>query len=121
MASSETLKKLRAVRSLSRSSPVQTAEERLERIAAIAAGREDPNIFVNRNSPDLAKRLEAGMASRSKRNALDKRSKAVEPEKRVEAEEPDEAEEPEEKKRKKRGGRDRKEAGGLNRSTDVNL
>jgi hypothetical protein len=111
----ESKRRLRAIRRLSGGFPDRTAEERLAKIAGIATGDLDPADFRHQTSPDLLDRLKAGQASRAPRNAADKRPVAE-----VKAEE----READEKKRKKRGGHDRKEDGGQDRvlkSTDVNL
>jgi hypothetical protein len=105
-------RRLRAIRRLSGGFPDRTAEERLVKIEGIASGKLDPADFRHQTSPDLIERLERGKASRSPRNATDKRPVAE-----VKAEEREETE----KKRKKRGGHDRKEGDGILRSTDVNL
>ena len=108
-ANIETKRKLRAIRRLSASFPDRTAEDRLVQIEGIASGRLEPTIARHGPSPDLMERLEAGQASRSPR-VTDGRKKKEEKET-----------ETEEKKRGKRGGRDRMERGGLNRSSDLNL
>jgi hypothetical protein len=105
----ETKRKLRAIRRLSSCFPDRTAEERLEKIEGIAAGKIDPSVVRRGTSPDQAERLKRGMASRSPRNALD--TKPVQ--------KPKDEKQDEEKKRKKRGGHDRQEKGGIDRSSDL--
>ena len=107
-ASIETKRKLRAIRRLSTPVPDQNAEERLGQIGDVLSGKLDVQRITNITSPTLARRLAEGQASRSPRNAIDKR-----PPKKPEAE-------VEEKKRKLGGGRNRMETGGMNRSEDVN-
>jgi hypothetical protein len=107
-ASIETKRKLRAIRRLSSPVPDRTAEERLGQIGDVLSGKIDSAKFTNVTSPTLLKRLKEGQASRSPRNAFDKR-----PPKKPEPE-------VEEKKRKFGGGRNRMETGGMNRSEDVN-
>ncbi len=101
----ETKRKLRAIRRLSASFPNRTAAERLKTIEGIATGKLEPTVVRRATSPDLIERLEAGQASKSPRVGDKPAKKKDEPE----------------KKRKKRGGHDREEKGGLNRSSDVNL
>ena len=110
-ANIETKRKLRYIRSISAPFPDRTAEERIKRIADIASGKVELTDHENRVSPTLLERLAAGQASRSSRTAADKR-----PKKQDETEE-----EGPKKKRAQRGGRDREEKGGLNRSTDINV
>jgi hypothetical protein len=105
--------KLRAIRRLSTSFPARTAEERLVQIEGIASGNIPPTMVRRAVSPDMGERLARGQASRSPRNALDKR--------KPEAKKDNEAESGEEKKRKRRSGFDRKERGGIDRSDDLNV
>ena len=121
MASSiESKRRLRAIRRLSASFPDRTAEERLARIEGIASGAVDP-VVRNTTSPDLMERLAAGQASRSPRTAHDKRPGAKRPaDTPRHADDLKRADDPDKKKRKKGGGHDRQESGGLNRSADVN-
>lgn len=118
-ASIETKKRLRAIRRLATSFPDRTAEERLAQIEGIANGSLEPKVWRRDMSTNLMERLAAGQASRSPRNAFDKRPGAKRPAVAREAEAETETEE--KKKRGKRGGRDRMERDGLNRSSDVNL
>ena len=103
----ETKRKLRFIRSISAPFPDRTAEERLARIADIASGKVELTDPENKVSPTLLERLEAGQASRSVRNAADKRPKKKDEDK-------------EEGEREEKGGKDRKKRGGFNRSADVN-
>jgi hypothetical protein len=110
MASVETKNRLRTIRRISGPFPDRTAEERLKTIIGVADGTLDPMEGRNKTSPNLLERLAAGQASRSPRNAADKRPKA----------EPKPVEADEEKERKGRRGRDRQERGGIDRSADLN-
>jgi hypothetical protein len=111
-ASIESKRTLRAIHRLSQAFPDRTAEERLGPIGDILSGEVEAGVDTNTTSATLMARLKAGQESRSVRGAHDKREKPKKEEK---------AEPEDEKKRKKKGGHDRMEGDGINRSSDVNL
>ena len=118
-ASLEARNRLRVIRRLSKGFPDQTAEARLGQIAKIASGEAPAVIPREPMDKTMAQRIAEGQASRSPK-AKDRVRPA--PKKKP-------AEDSEPKKRKRLGGRDRKERGGSERvdpdkivkSEDVNL
>jgi hypothetical protein len=96
-------KRVRAIRRILRKASGGRAADCLEKVAAIASGKTDPEEFM-RPSPNarLKERLEAGMASVPE----------------FYAPKPEKKEEPE-KKRKEKPGRDRKERSGMMRTGDL--
>ncbi len=113
----EQKRRLSAIRRLSPGFPTRTAKERLEKIEGIASGKLDPAIVHRAPSANLAERLKAGMASRSKR-IQDNRTPefgAFQQKQKAEREKAA-AEKADEKKRKTRFGKDRQERGGRDRS-----
>ncbi len=106
-------RRLRACRRLAVSYPDRTASERLEKIAGIAAGEIDPGVSRPGSSPDMQERLERGMRSRAKGNALDriKREEDAETERR----DARIKKEKDEKRRQERATRDRNQASGYDR------
>jgi hypothetical protein len=66
MADQETMRRLAAIRRLARQMPLKNADERLAKIAEVAAGKGDvAGIFRPDKQSNLAERLEAGLASRA--------------------------------------------------------
>jgi hypothetical protein len=104
---------LRAIRRLARRAPTHSQEARLKTIEGLASGKIKPEETRQPMSKDLTERLQAGMASRSPHNALDK---VTEPERKRRIE----AAERKRKARKEKAERDREEKGGMNRSADLN-
>lgn len=106
-SSQDTMKRLAAIRKLARQMPLDNAYERLVKIADVASGKLGADeVFATNQQTNLAERLEAAIASRA--------PMAGDPP--PETKNPDEEDE---KKRRFKGGRDRKESGGLIRSKDL--
>lgn len=104
MAGQDTMRRLAAIRRLARQMPLANADERLAQIAEVAGGKGDvAGVFQANVQSNLAERLEAGIASRSPVTGVA----------------PPEPKKEEESKRKRTGGRDRREKGGAMRSEDL--
>lgn len=110
MADQETMRRLAAIRRLARQMPLENANERLGKIAEVAAGTGDvEGVFKSGVQDNLSERLIAGAASRS---PMVGDKPQAQPKKK---DDEDEAA----KKRKLTGGRDRKERSGIMRNPDT--
>ncbi len=120
MDKSEQTKRLRVIRRLSGLGQATKFEENLKLISQIASGKADP--VVPRQEYDLttAARLEAGIASRSPRNAAD-----IVARRKREEEEKKRGKKDKKREEKGEGARDRQEKGGTSRgftsTEDVNV